>query len=74
MSGWLSFCTHVMLILLLINVHYLKNVFFIFEKGSNGQNHSFSVSQHQINNFATKFIILLLGELPPYPLVLFGKH
>ena len=64
MSGWLSFCTHVMLILLLINAHYLKNVVFIFEKGSNVQNHSFSVSQNQINNFATKFIMTATGLEP----------
>ena len=34
-----------MLILVLIDVQYLQNVVFCFEKGSNGQNHSSSDSQ-----------------------------
>ena len=37
-----------MLILLLIDVEYLPNVAFSFEKGSNGQNYSSSVSHHPI--------------------------
>ena len=38
-----------MLILILIDVQYLQNVVFSFEKGSNGQNHSSSGSHHHIN-------------------------
>ena len=37
-----------MLILILINVQYLQNVVFSFEKGSSGQNHSLSDSHNQI--------------------------
>ena len=34
-----SLHTQVMLILILIDAHYLQNVVFSFEKGSGGQNH-----------------------------------
>ena len=50
-----SLYTQVMLILILINVQYLQNVVFSFEKGSSGQNHSLSDSHqpveksHQVN-------------------------
>ena len=37
-----------MLILILVDVQYLHNVGFSFEKGSNGQNHSFSDSYRLI--------------------------
>ena len=37
-----------MLILILIYVQYLQNVIFNFEKGSNGQMHSSSDSNHSI--------------------------
>ena len=37
-----------MLILILMNVKYLQNVVFSFEKGLNGQNHSSSVSHRPI--------------------------
>ena len=37
-----------MLILILINVQYLQNVVFSFEKGLSGQNHSLSDSYHPI--------------------------
>ena len=37
-----------MLILILMNVKYLQNVVFGFEKGLNGQNHSSLGSHHQI--------------------------
>ena len=37
-----------MLILVLINVQYILNVVFSFEKGSNDQNHSSSDSHHPI--------------------------
>ena len=38
----------VMLVLILIDVQYLQNVVFSFEKGWNDQNHSWSDSQHPI--------------------------
>ena len=41
--------TQVMLILILIDVQYLHNVIFSFEKGLNGQNHSSSDSHHDMN-------------------------
>ena len=44
-----------MLILILMNVHYLQNIVFSFG-GSNGQNHSLSDSHHP------RFPILTLGE------------
>ena len=37
----------VMLIWILIDIQYLENVVFSFEKGSNGQNHSLSDSHPQ---------------------------
>ena len=37
-----------MLILILIDVQYSKNIVFSFEKFSNGQNHSFSGSHHLV--------------------------
>ena len=37
-----------MLILVLIDVQYIQNVVFSFEKASNGQNHSSSDSHHPI--------------------------
>ena len=40
-----------MLILILINVQYLHNVVFSFEKSLSGQNHSFSDSQHSPGKF-----------------------
>ena len=36
-----------MLILILMDVQYLQNVFFSFEEGQNGQNHSSSVPTTQ---------------------------
>ena len=39
-----------MLILILIDVQYLRNVVFNFEKGSNGQNYSTSDSHYLIKN------------------------
>ena len=37
-----------MLILILLNVQYLQNAVYSFEKGSNRQNHSLSDSHHLI--------------------------
>ena len=39
-----------MLTLTLINVQYLQNVVFSFEKGLSGQNHSLSDSHNPIKN------------------------
>ena len=46
-----SLYTIAVLVLILINVQCLQNVVFSFEKGSNSQNHSLSVSQKPIKNF-----------------------
>ena len=40
-----------MLILILINVQYLQNVVFSFEKGLSGQNHALSDSRHPTEKF-----------------------
>ena len=45
----------VMLILILIDVQYLQNVVFRFEKGSNVQIHSSSDSNHPIKNVSRIF-------------------
>ena len=47
-----------MLILILIDVPFLQNIVFRFEKGSNGQNHSCSPSHYPIKKS-------LLAENPP---------
>ena len=57
-----------MLLLILNNVQYFKNVVFSFEKGSNGQNHSFSGFQQQINK-----IYPIKSSHFLHPLTLFGK-
>ena len=63
-----------MLILILIDVQYLQNVVFNCEKGSNGQDHSSSVSHHKIKkNPSSKFPHLHSGGISPYPLTLFEK-
>ena len=41
-----------MLLFILINVQYLQNVVFSFEKGLSGQNHSLSDSHHLIEKFS----------------------
>ena len=43
-----------MLILVLIDIQYMQNVVFSFEKGSNGQNHSSSDSHHPTTHTPTK--------------------
>ena len=54
-----------MSVFILIDVQYLQNVVFSFENSSNGQNHSSSDSNHQIEKFLpAKF---------PHPLMLFWK-
>ena len=58
-----------MLILILINVQYLQEAIFSFEKGSIGQSHSSSSSYCLVKKFPplpAKFLILpTLGEFPP---------
>ena len=57
----------VMLIVISINVQYLQNVVFSFEKGSSGQSHSLSGSHHPVEKSPP-------GKFPiPYPLTLFWK-
>ena len=51
-----SLYTQFMLILILIDVHYLQNIVFNFEKCSNGQNHSSSSSHHHINKIPSSKI------------------
>ena len=46
-----SLHTQVMVILILINVQYLQNVVFSFEKGLSGQNHALSDSRHPTEKF-----------------------
>ena len=59
--------TQVMLLFILINVQYLQNVVFSFEKGLSGQNHSLSDSHHLIEKSP-------LANFPsPSPLTLLGK-
>ena len=59
--------TQVTLLFILINVQYLQNVVFSFEKGLSGQNHSLSDSHHLIEKSP-------LANFPsPSPLTLFGK-
>ena len=57
-----------MLILILIDVQYLQNLVFSFEKGSNVQNHSLSDSHHSKKNLPAKFPIPLLREFSCLPL------
>ena len=46
-----SLFTQVITVLILIDVQYLQNVGFSFEKGSKGQNHFSSDSQHPIKKY-----------------------
>ena len=56
----------VMLILILIDVQYLQNIVFSFEKGSNSQNHSSSDSHHLIKKSPQKNVTFSpTGENPP---------
>ena len=62
-----------MLILILMNVKYLQNVVFSFEKGLNGQNHSSSGSHNSIEKSPpAKFPISPTGVICP-PLNTFWK-
>ena len=60
--------TQVMLIFILIDVQYLQNdAVFGFEKGSNGQSHSSSVSHYLVKKFPQQHSPF------PLPLLLFRK-
>ena len=62
-----------MVILILIDVQYLQNVVFNFEKGSEAQSHSSSDSDHPVKKFLpAKFPIPSLGIIF-HPWMLFGK-
>ena len=67
--------TQVILILILIDVQYLQNIAFSFEKSLNGQNHSSAHSEHPIKNPpAAKFPIpSLWGMISPYPFHVISK-
>ena len=69
-----SFYTQFMLILILyIDIQYLQNVVFSFEKGSNAQNHSSLGFQHQKKRSPSKIPHFpQLGD-SPHALTLFGK-
>ena len=60
-----------MLLLILINVQYLQNVVFSFERGSYSQNHSLSNSHYFMKKFPKQnFPFPPLGGFPPYSLKL----
>ena len=59
-----SLYTQVMLILILINVQYLQNVVFNFEKGSNGQTHSSATSHHPIKKFPLQNSLVTIWKTP----------
>ena len=63
-----------MLILILVDVKYLKNFVFSFEKDSNGQKYS-SDSHYPTKKFPQQYFPFPpLGEFTtPQPLTLFGK-
>ena len=50
-----------MLILVLIDVQYIQNVVFSFQRCSNGQNHSLSDSHHPITHTPSKICVFLHG-------------
>ena len=52
-----------MLILILINVQYLKNFVFSIEEGSNGQNHSLSDFHHLLKHFSLQNSPLILNVI-----------
>ena len=64
-----------MLILILMDVQYLQNVVFSFEKGLNGPKHSPSDSHHPIQKLLwLNFPFPCNGGDSPNPLMLFGKR
>ena len=63
-----------MVILILIDVQYLKKVVFSFQKGSNGQNYSFSDSHCLIKIPPHQdFSFPLTGGIPPTPKCYLGN-
>ena len=54
-----------MLILILIDVQYLQNIVFNFQKSSNGQNHYTSVFHHPIKKKQENFLFPQLGGISP---------
>ena len=69
----LFYMMQVMLILILIDVQYLQNVVFSFEKGSNSQNHSFLGSHQLKKNHCSKISHHPTGGIFSHTLTLFGK-
>ena len=67
LSSYSVHTTQVMLIFILIDAQHLQNVVFNFEKGSNGQSHSSSVSHHLVKKSPHQHFSFHL------PLLLFGK-
>ena len=57
-----------MLMLILIDVQYLQNVLFSFEKGSNGENHSLTDSYHPMKKSPSRISHLPTGQEFPLPL------
>ena len=55
-----------MLALILIDLKYKKNAVFNFEKGSNGQDHSYSDSQNTTKKLAQQNVPLPQLEGSPY--------
>ena len=68
-----SLYKQVMLIWILIDVQYLQNIVFSFEKGSNGQNHSLSDSHPRRKKSPSKISNSPFWSGIPLPLTLFGK-
>ena len=58
-----------MLILILIDVQYLHNVSFSFEKGSNGQNRSMLDPHYSIKKLKICPVNFQKGDCPPLPLI-----
>ena len=62
-----------MLILILIDVQYIRNVVFSFQKCSNGLNDSSLDSRSPVEKIPPEKNFCSLWGIPPYPLTLFGK-
>ena len=61
-----------MLILILIDVQYIQNNVFSFQKGLNGLNDS-SLDSHPVEKIPPAKFFVPFGRFLPYPLALFGK-
>ena len=62
-----------MLILIFIDVQYIQNVVFSFQKGSNGLNDSSLDFYHPSKKIPPAKFFVSFGEFLPYPLTLFVK-